>query len=398
MIHRIGLAAVGVAMLAGAAAAQTVKWKKHDINDQSPFEAAGAADFNGDGKIDIFCGDSWYEAPTWKRHKVREVGQKNRFYHEDFSDAPLDVNGDGRIDLVTCNYFSQYVGWVENPPDPTKPWIEHEIDKPGSSEVGNLIDVNGDGRLDFLPNTTNVIVWYELVQQKPEVKWKRHEIGKPAGFSHGVGTGDLNGDGRLDIISPRGWYEQPADKDSDAWEFHPEFDLGGAGIWIIGRDFDGDGLADIVWGMGHNYGLFWAKQKKGADGKREWARQEIDTKISELHTLLMADIDGDKKPELITGKRIYGHEVEPGATDASFIYSFTYDKAAGAWRKSVIYEGKPAKNAPPKAEDRWALKDFERGTAGTGLHVEAIDIDGDGDIDLVCPGKTGLYLFENLGR
>ena len=52
---------------------------------------------------------------------------------------------------------------------------------------------------------------------------------------------------------------------------------------------------------------------------------------------------------------------------------------------------------PQRGDERDALKDFPPGTAGTGLQMTAIDIDGDGDLDLVCPGKSGLYLFENLG-
>ena len=51
-----------------------------------------------------------------------------------------------------------------------------------------------------------------------------------------------------------------------------------------------------------------------------------------------------------------------------------------------------------QAYDRWALKDFPKGSAGTGLQTAAVDLDGDGDVDLVCPGKSGLYMFENLSK
>ena len=398
----IALAICGIPFFSGTLLAveslRAIQWKMHTINDQSPFEACGAADFNGDGKIDIFCGDSWYEAPNWTQHKVREVkASTNPHYYEDFCDSPLDVNGDGRPDIVTCNYFGKRVGWVENSGgDATQPWKEHEIDLPGNMETGELVDLNGDGKLDFLPNTGNVVVWYELTQQKPSVVWTKHDLGK-AGAGHGVGAGDVNSDGRMDIITPKGWYEGPANPASNNWTFHEEFALGSAGIFIHGRDVDGDKLTDIVWGMGHGFGFHWLKQSISADGKREWKKLDIDGTFSQVHTLLYANLDGEGEPELITGKRVYAHEVEPGDTQASVIYSFQYDRPSGTWSRQTIFRGEPALNAPPKAEDRWALKDFPRGTAGTGLQMAAIDIDGDGDIDLVCPGKSGLYMFENLG-
>ena len=377
-----------------------VRWKMHTINDQSPYEACGAADFNGDGKTDIFCGDSWYEAPMWTQHKVRDVpaASANPHYYEDFADSPLDVNGDGQVDIVTCNYFGKRVGWVENPGgDSTSPWSEHEIDTPGNMETGELVDLNGDGKLDFLPNTGNVVVWYELTQQKPDVVWTKHDLGSE-GAGHGVGVGDINSDGRVDILTPKGWYEQPPDTSSDKWPFHAEFELGAAGIFIHGRDVDGDRLTDVVWGMGHAFGLHWLKQYTGADGKRAWTKLDIDDTFSQVHTLVFANLDGDGEPELITGKRVYAHEVEPGDTAAPVVFYYKFDRAAAKWLKHPIFHGDQATNAPKDAKDRWALKDFPRGTAGTGLQMAAVDIDADGDIDLVCPGKSGLYLFENPGR
>ncbi len=378
----------------------SIRWKIHSINDQSPYEACGAADFNGDGKIDVFCGDSWYEGPNWTRHKVRNVpaSDPNPHYYEDFSDSPLDVNGDGRADIVTCNYFGKLVGWVENPGgDATKPWIEHEIDTPGNMESGELVDINGDGKLEFLPNPGNAVVWYQLTQQKPDVIWKKYDLGNE-GAGHGIGVGDINADGRLDIITPKGWYEQPKGDATAKWMFHQDFQLGAAGIFIHGRDIDGDRQTDIVWGMGHGFGLYWLKQSTSAEGKRVWTKHNIDDTFSQVHTLVFANLDGEGEPELITGKRVYAHEVEPGATDSSVIFYYQFDRELKKWRKHTIFHGDPAVDAPKDAKDRWALKDFPRGTAGTGLQVSAVDIDSDGDLDLVCPGKSGLYLFENLGR
>ncbi len=366
----------------------SAKWRKHDINARSPFEAAGAADFNGDGKIDIVSGDTWYEAPKWKRHKVRDVARLNPLYSEDFGDMPFDVNGDGKLDLVTCTYFGKMIGWVEHPGDLSKPWTLHEVDKPGPSEACALVDVNGDGKLDLLPNTVNQIVWYELPS------WEKHVVSKE-GAGHGVGIGDIDGDGRQDLIGPHGWFQQ---HEGGTWTFHKEFELGGASILILARDVDGDRLTDLIWGMAHRYGFFWMKQTRD-NGVRGWAPKEsIDDKLSEAHTTKWVDLDGKGEPALVTGKRIYAHEVEPGATDGPVIYALRFDRKKGVWNKEMIYQGEPAKNAPPTAKERDALEDFPPGTAGAGLHIEAVDIDKDGDMDLVCPGKSGLYLFENLRK
>lgn len=373
---------------------RTLRWRKHTINDRSPFEAAGVGDFNNDGRLDVFSGDSWYEAPSWKRHQVRTLPKSpNPHYEEDFADLPVDVNRDGRLDIITCAYFGKRVGWVEQPADPTKPWIEHAVDHPGPMETGRLVDLNQDGQLDFLPNCVRKVVWYEL-QAGSTPSWKTHDLGKEGG-GHGVGVGDVDRDGRTDILTAKGWYRQPEDA-AGPWTFHPEFELGAAGIHIIGRDFDGDGDTDVLWGMGHDYGLFWLVQSTKPDGTRVWRKERVDTTFSQVHTLELADFDGDGQPEVVTGKRVYAHESEPGATDAPCVYSFRYDRDAGRWMKSVIYEGRPAIDAPDNAKERWALNDFERGSAGTGLHVEPRDMDGDGDVDLVCPGKSGLYWFENL--
>ncbi|MDP1564287.1 MAG: VCBS repeat-containing protein [Pirellulaceae bacterium] len=369
-------------------------WKQHTINHLSPFEAVGVADFNRDGKLDVFSGDSWYAAPNWEAFKVRDVPLgTNPHYYEDFADAPLDVNGDGHIDIVTCAYFSKKVAWLENPGDPTKPWKEHLIDTPGSMETGYLLDLHGIGKPVFIPNVGDKVMYYELTATAPKVQWTPHVL-SPKGAGHGMGHGDINGDGRIDLIAPKGWYEQPLQADGN-WEFHPEFELGTASIEIIGHDFDGDGDTDIVWGMGHDFGLHWLKQSI-VDGQRTWTKEEIDMTFSQVHTLHLTDFDGNGELEFVTGKRIYAHASEPGATDEPCIYVFAFDRKTATWKKSTVHLGTPAPAAPLNPEHRDALKDFRPGSAGTGLQMVVCDLDNDGDIDIVAPGKSGLYWFENL--
>jgi hypothetical protein len=282
------------------------KWKQHTINGQSEFEAAGVFDVDNDGKLDIVAGDAWYQAPDWKRYHVRDVTRVGTYY-SDFGTLPLDVNGDGHIDFVTCSYFDKSVGWVENPGKAGATWTYHEVDVPGNIEAAWMVDLSGDGVPDVLPNTVNVVVWYEVVKKADGkgVELKKHDLGAQ-GAGHGVGSGDVNGDGRTDLLTLKGWFEAPADPSHGSWTWHPDWQLGATGIQILARDVDGDGLADIVYGMGHNYGLFWLHQNKGSGGERTWTKQAIDNSVASVHALLWADIDGDGKAhELVTGKRVY---------------------------------------------------------------------------------------------
>jgi hypothetical protein len=394
-LHRIVPVVVTLTVLAQAASAEEPRFRKHTINGKSEFETAGVFDVDGDGKLDIVSGDTWYQAPDWTPYKVRPVSRNGK-YLNDFSTLPIDVNADGRMDFVTCAYFTRNVGWVENPGEKGKEWPYHEIDLPGTSEAAVLVDLTRDGKPEVLPNATNVVVWYELQQAGPKPVWKTHNFGTQAA-GHGVGSGDLNGDGRIDLITPKGWFEGPADASNDTWPWHSEWNLGATGIQILVRDVDGDKLADVVYGMGHNYGLYWMKQGKGPKGERTWTKQTIDDKIASVHTLLWADLDDDgEEDDLVTGKRVYAHEIEAGATDGSTVAWFSFDKKENRWDKHVIFQGEPAKNAPADGAKRDAQKDFPPGSAGTGLQMTAIDINNDGDIDLVCPGKSGLYLFENI--
>jgi len=404
----IALAAFVFLLASSARAEDRGGWVKHAINDRSPFEAAGAFDIDRDGALDVLCGARWYRGPDFQEsYPVREVEQVGTYYNC-FATLPIDANADGRMDYVTCSYFGRDIGWVENPGEPGAPWTYHRIDQPGPSEAAWKLDLTGDGEPDFLPNTVNTVVFYSLAETAAEPRWHKTEVGTE-GAGHGVGTGDVNGDGRIDLLTPQGWYEAPEDPMAEPWTWHPEWNLvngesgkdARAGIQILARDLDGDGRSEVVHGMGHNYGLYWIRQEGANGSERRWSEpMAIDETIHQAHTLLWADLNADGREELVTGTRIYGHEVEPGDTDAPTIATYDFDPEAGRWERMLIAKGEPARDAPPpdRASERNALEDFPRGTAGTGLQMTAIDLDDDGDLDLLCPGKSGLYWFENPVR
>ncbi len=364
--------AASLALLPGdppASAPAPLPFDAVTIDARSNFEAVGVADFDKDGDLDLASGDSWFAAPDWTRHPIGAVGAADG-YRLDFADVPLDVNGDSWIDIVSCSWHRRAVVWRENPGAAHEEiaqwpaWTEHVVDEPGNMETALAVDVDGDGRLDFVPDVTDKVVWYR-VENGTLV---RHDVSATIG-GHGIGVGDVNGDGKNDFVKPGGWLAAPD------WEFHPfpaDFALGHLGIAIVVRDFDGDGDADLFAANGHDYGTCWLEQT--ADPAHRFVKHDVDHDWSMGHSLALADLDGDGVPEIVTGKRFHAHDNDPGVGDPLVIFDYAFDRATRAFRRTTIHEG---------------------GAIGAGLTLTAVDLDKDGDVDLVCPGKSGLYLLMN---
>lgn len=357
--------------------ADKLDFKLHVINPDSRFEAAYAFDVNNDGKIDIMNGGYWYQAPTWEKHPVREITEENNYYN-DFSNLPIDVDGDGWTDFVTCTWYTKRLSWIRNPGKDKSPFEEIVIDEPGNMETAIIADVNADGQPDVVPNIINGSpAWYEFKRdpaEKYSTKWIKHPLPQQMNGA-GVGVGDIDGDGLRDIVGEKGWAQQTKNPDKP-WVWNAEFDLIDAGIPIQVHDIDNDGDADIIWGIGHGYGLYWLEQGKTPKGKRFWILHEIDTSWSQAHVVLLGDLDGDSQKEIVTGKRYYAHNGnDPGENDPLCLYYYKFNPKARNWKRYTIHEG---------------------GKVGLGLSTELVDIDKDGDLDIIAPGKSGLYLFENL--
>jgi len=261
-----------------------ISWKKTVIDKTFRSEGVAVADFNKDGKMDIFVGDVWYEAPDWKMHEVRPFPKWDgaKGYSESFACFADDFNGDGYPDVIVIPFPGKECFWYENPGAKGDKWIAHSLTNSACNETPIYIDLFGTGKKVLVmgwqpPGKDNQgQMCYFTPGQDPTKPWQRLPISEPSQpgkeipgtqrFSHGLGHGDINGDGRVDIIVPNGWWEQPEKVDGvTPWKFHP-VDLGPICADMFTYDIDGDGKADIVSSSAHNYGFWWHQQKPGKEG------------------------------------------------------------------------------------------------------------------------------------
>jgi hypothetical protein len=292
------------------------------------------------------------------------------------------VNKDGRPDIVSGGWFNKTSFWFENNGCKEGLWPVHMIDPLGNHETGTLEDIDGDGKaLEFLPQS-HITVWYEIGKDTNGLpSLVRHTVSEKKG-KLGAGAGDINGDGRPDILRPDAWFEAPKNIRTGIWIEHP-IALGGtngtsdhtANITVF--DVNKDGLNDIVTSIAHKYGIWWYEQQRDAAGTISWKQHLIDDTWSQPHYLCFADIDKDGNREIIVGKRFMAHngnDPDEFGKQCVFYYRFTPGPNP-TFRKHVI--------------------SYDEGI-GAGLNIAAADMDGDGDTDLVTTGKWGgPVLFEN---
>lgn len=217
-----------------------IEWEKIKIDDVS-YESAGVFDVNNDGKLDIICGGFWYESPNWTKHKIRDVMAADEYY-DDFSTIPMDVNGDGFMDFITGGWWGKTLSWIENPKGKPIEWKKHDIAEVGSIETTRAWDVDGDGQLEIVPNTPgNPLRVFKLENGS----FKEYVISKePQG--HGLGFGDILGNGKGCFITPNGWWEPTGDPLTGEYIFHQEFQLGSASVPIIVADVNGDSTNELI--------------------------------------------------------------------------------------------------------------------------------------------------------
>lgn len=382
-------AILGLGVSTCLAASPAPTYKKLTLSDKFYAEGAYYGDFNKDGKLDVVAGPFWYEGPDFqKKHEFRPVKEYDpKAYSDDFITFVDDFNGDGWADIYIVGMPGEETFWFENPAGKEGHWKRHLAAKNVGNESPIWGDINGDGRPELIYNIDGYFGFATWDPTKPDQLWAFHAVTPKGGYhryTHGVGFGDINGDGRADLVEMEGWWEQPANaKPGEPWVKHP-FRFAEAGAQMLVYDVDGDGLNDIItaWHC-HLYGLVWYKQTRDAKGEIGWQQNVIltpkpdvksnDLRISQLHAFDLVDINGDGLKDFVTGKRFWAHgpqgDVEPNA--AAVLYWFELQRDANG-----------AKFIPHQIDNN----------SGVGTQVTTADLNGDKIPDVIVSNKKGTFL------
>ena len=374
-------------------AAPLPHYAKHQLSGAFLAEGATFADLNNDGHQDAIAGPYWYAGPEFKKRFPLYPAQlfDPLAYSDNFFAFGHDFDADGWTDVLVLGFPGKSATWYENPGADAheSAWPAHVVFDGLDNESPTFGDLLGTGQPVLVCNHQKTFGYATYDPADPAAPWNYHAI-TPLGdwrrFNHALGWGDLNGDGRADLLERNGWWEQPADLTGDpAWVHHPvEFNQGGAQMLVT--DVNDDGLADVVTSIrAHGYGLSWFAQSRGDDGTINFVENVIiprdgsvgpnGVQFSQLHALALADLDGDGLDDIITGKRwwAHGNHGDPEPNGDPVIYAFLLRRHSDG---SATYE-------PHLVDDR----------SGIGVQLVVTDANADGTPDIISANKRGTFVF-----
>ncbi len=394
-------------------------FKKTQLTDKFWSEGATFGDLNRDGKPDIVSGPYWYEGPDFtKRHeyypatttfKLKKadgteqtiegfegaLGVNNK-YSDNFFAFVRDFNGDQWNDILIIGFPGEWTAWFENPKGQEGPWKKHVVLETTDNESPTFTDITGDNKPEIVCSSKGVYGYAEPDWKNPTAPWKFHPISpdnKYQRFTHGMGVGDVNGDGRLDLLEKSGWWEQPKSLAADpVWTYHPfEFTpIGGAQMYAY--DVNGDGLNDVITSFAaHGFGLVWYEQLR-AGGEITFKQHVILSPeqkrlpdkygvcFTELHAIDLVDMDGDGLKDIVTGKRFWshGHEGDPDRNDNAVLY----------WFKLVRGPEHTAEFLPHLIDD----------SSGVGTQIVTARVSNEKFPDVVVGNKRGTFYLQHSAR
>ena len=385
---------------------------KIQLTENFHAEGAGIGDIDHDGHVDAIYGPFWYAGPDFKtRHEIypAEDFDPNK-YSNNFITFVADIDGDGWLDVMANVWPGKEVVWFQNPGknkasdlgqdsanEATKEagaWKRHLAFPVVDNESPAFTDVTGDGKAELVFHTGGVLGFAHPSEPTGVDRWTFERCSEPAKwgqYQHGLGIGDVNGDGRADLLMAEGWWEQPEKASGEPWKKHPfAFGKGGAQMHVY--DVDGDGDQDVITSLvAHGYGLSWFEHVKKADGDIDFVEHAIlpataegtldGVQFSQAHAVHVVDVNGDGLKDVITGKRFWAHgpKGDPDPGGPALLYWFELVREGGKTGADAV------KYVPHKIDE----------ASGVGTQFAVGDLNADGRIDIVIGNKKGGFVFRS---